>query len=605
MLEYALRAERARHAEEIAELRSSRGEPLGDPPSASAPLVATVVATTPMKQGGAGGGGAGSAGGSAHQTPGSAREGLNRSQASRSRQILRKYLDEMGCTDALISTPLRHNASILSLFDRVGGGADSPVRGGAAAQAPSASLNSTAAVGARAGQQQQQQQQQQQGVVQQQISQQPQPQLQQQQQPPQLAAAGTLGGVGGGGVGGGAHFAAGAQSSTVPASSRSGTSPSRPGSSAPSSEGEDPVDDDLDGASGLVSEDGVNSTLGGAARSSGGSRVWKTKATLRSHFDAIRSVAFPTQESLLLTASEDATAKLWSLSGISGASKKPVVAADIEPVFTFRGHVGPVLSCAIDSDNRRCYTAGVDTRVLGWRLPDPSLDPYAPTAGDTHLAVAMHGHTDAVWSLDFHPFQELLCSASADGTVNLWRPSATSPLVQTLSLGDDHGRTPTSCQFLPVDPRRIVVGYSDGGLRLFDSETSALLLTIAPPAGDGGAALGSITKVSAEPAAGLIATSHVNQSLAIHDPSSGKTVKTLLAHTDCVTAVAFDPSGRRLASAGHDASVRFWDSSMWACVQEVSTHRKKFDEAIHDIAYHPLLTHFATAGADSTAKLLQ
>lgn len=39
------------------------------------------------------------------------------------------------------------------------------------------------------------------------------------------------------------------------------------------------------------------------------------------------------------------------------------------------------------------------------------------------------------------------------------------------------------------------------------------------------------------------------------------------------------------------------------CVQEITAHRKKFDESIFDVAFHPSKPYIASAGADALAKV--
>lgn len=39
------------------------------------------------------------------------------------------------------------------------------------------------------------------------------------------------------------------------------------------------------------------------------------------------------------------------------------------------------------------------------------------------------------------------------------------------------------------------------------------------------------------------------------------------------------------------------------CVQEITSHQKKFDEAIFDVAFHPSKPYIASAGADALAKV--
>lgn len=58
-----------------------------------------------------------------------------------------------------------------------------------------------------------------------------------------------------------------------------------------------------------------------------------------------------------------------------------------------------------------------------------------------------------------------------------------------------------------------------------------------------------------------------------------------------------------LSSAGHDCSIRLWNLESKTCIQEFTAHRKKFEEAIHDVAFHPSKCYIASAGADALAKV--
>lgn len=56
-------------------------------------------------------------------------------------------------------------------------------------------------------------------------------------------------------------------------------------------------------------------------------------------------------------------------------------------------------------------------------------------------------------------------------------------------------------------------------------------------------------------------------------------------------------------SLGHDCSIRLWNVENKTCVQEITAHRKKFDESIFDVAFHPSRPYIASAGADALAKV--
>ena len=124
------------------------------------------------------------------------------------------------------------------------------------------------------------------------------------------------------------------------------------------------------------------------------------------------------------------------------------------------------------------------------------------------------------------------------------------------------------------------------------------------------------------------------------DLLTGKCLQAMVAHLDEVTSLACDPNGlyllsgseyfadlgccccrrrrcscRRLfvslmltvgsapVTSGHDCSVRLWNFDSRTCVQEITSHRKKFDEAIFDVSFHPSKAFFASAGADGLAKV--
>lgn len=58
-----------------------------------------------------------------------------------------------------------------------------------------------------------------------------------------------------------------------------------------------------------------------------------------------------------------------------------------------------------------------------------------------------------------------------------------------------------------------------------------------------------------------------------------------------------------LFPSGHDCSIRLWNMESKTCIQEFTAHRKKSEESIHDVAFHPSKCYIASAGADALAKV--
>merc|ERR1719318_1454724 len=185
-------------------------------------------------------------------------------------------------------------------------------------------------------------------------------------------------------------------------------------------------------------------------------KTWSAKYTLRSHFDGVRSLGFHPSEPVLITASEDQTLKMWNLQKTITTKKSTNL--DVEPVYTFRGHTGPVLCLCVSGTGDFCFSGGVDATVRCWNIPPPTIDPY-----DTYDASVMFnvldGHKDAVWNLSYNSTRQQLLSCSADGTVKLWSPSnAKTPLVAT--LGETEEGVPTCCDWVTGEAGHLVVSVS-------------------------------------------------------------------------------------------------------------------------------------------------
>lgn len=167
-------------------------------------------------------------------------------------------------------------------------------------------------------------------------------------------------------------------------------------------------------------------------------KTWNPKFTLRSHYDAVRGLAFHPAEAALLTASEDGTLKLWNLQktvaakkwvlGIVGGglpgglvSPHPLQVWTCPPFCSFYSFF-----CVFPPAGTRRWTWSRSTPSAGtgrgrrhpeeigtprgelWGPPWPRLTPSCPRRGPV-LAVAM-GRDSA-----------LCCSGGVDACIRRWR----------------------------------------------------------------------------------------------------------------------------------------------------------------------------------------
>ncbi|KPP68759.1 striatin-4-like [Scleropages formosus] len=325
-------------------------------------------------------------------------------------------------------------------------------------------------------------------------------------------------------------------------------------------------------------------------------KTWNPRFTLRSHFDAIRALTFHPSQAVLLTASEDGTLKLWNLNKAMHSKKN--AALDVEPIYTFRAHSGAVLSLAMGQDGESCYSGGLDGTVRGWKIPDLNVDPYDnydPGIESSLLA----GHEDAVWDLTYSAICQRLASCSADGTVRIWDPQSSTPCLSVFNKEKEHG-IPTSVAFVNSDPSQVVVSFDRGETLLYDLNTEQSIVALESQTKEGSEL---INRVASHPSQPISVTAHENRTIRFLDNKSGKVLHSMVAHLDAVTCLTTDPKGTYLISGSHDCSVRLWTLDSRTCVQEITAHRKKHDEAIHDVAFHPSQPFIASAGADALAKI--
>ncbi|KAL5009242.1 hypothetical protein ScPMuIL_014823 [Solemya velum] len=328
-------------------------------------------------------------------------------------------------------------------------------------------------------------------------------------------------------------------------------------------------------------------------------KTWNAKYTLRSHFDGVRALAFHPVEPVLITASEDNTLKLWNLQKTVPAKK--AASLDVEPVYTFRGHIGSVLSLAVSSSGEQCFSGGIDSTIRCWNIPSSNIDPY-DSFEPSVLQDTLVAHTDAVWGLSIHSTKMQLLSCSSDGTVRLWSPGSKSPLLNTFTLDTDND-IPTSVDFVRCDPSQMVASYTSSNTYIFDIETAKQVLKLDTKQNSDASVDNQINCVVNHPTLPVTITAHEDRHIRFFDNNTGKLIHSMVAHLDAVTSLSVDPNGLYLLSGSHDCSIRLWNLDSKTCVQEITAHRKKFDESIHDVAFHPSKPYIASAGSDALAKV--
>ena len=176
---------------------------------------------------------------------------------------------------------------------------------------------------------------------------------------------------------------------------------------------------------------------------------WKVNQDLRNHLDVVQAISFHQTKLRLASASEDMTVKLWD---IDPNAKK----LSTEPVVTYHGHTSAVLSVAIASKADVLYSAGSDGSIYKWKMPPVGSERLMPYDANQQLASCTE-HSDAVWSLDVHKDENLVMSASADGTCRIWATGGEDELVTQSVISPGLGAI--SCgEFVASNTKHVLLG---------------------------------------------------------------------------------------------------------------------------------------------------
>ena len=149
------------------------------------------------------------------------------------------------------------------------------------------------------------------------------------------------------------------------------------------------------------------------ASEDGTARIWSVDGTLRAtlvgHEDCVRAVAIAPDGTWLATASHDGTARIWSIDGTVRA--------------TLSGHADWVWAVAIAPDGTWLVTAGGDGTARIWSV-------------DGTLKATLTGHNGTVGAIAIASDGTWLATASRDGTARIWAADGTTRTVLT---GHDGG----------------------------------------------------------------------------------------------------------------------------------------------------------------------
>ncbi|WVN90828.1 nuclear distribution protein PAC1 [Cryptococcus depauperatus CBS 7841] len=283
--------------------------------------------------------------------------------------------------------------------------------------------------------------------------------------------------------------------------------------------------------------------------------------TLTSHRAPITRVVFHPKWTVLASASEDASVKVWDWEG--GEMER-----------TVKGHTKAVMDVDFDPKGGLMVTCSTDLTIKLW-----------DTSNEYTNVKTLHGHDHSVSAVRFMPDGEKLVSASRDKTIRVWEVSS-GYCIKTFSGHAEWVRDVVPSE----DGRLLVSASSDQTSRIWDFSTGETKMELrghehvvecavfAPvkcyPAIRelAGLKAPSATDIRAKSPGQFVATGSRDKAIKLWDAQSGQCLRTFVGHDNWIRALVFHPSGKYLLSASDDKTLKIWDIANGRCIKTIDAH---------------------------------
>jgi len=319
------------------------------------------------------------------------------------------------------------------------------------------------------------------------------------------------------------------------------------------------------------------------------------------HTDAVTSASFSPDGKFILSASKDATARIWDaekgflLLTLNG-HKDMVFYAEYDPqgkhiatasgdhtsmiwdaisgkmLFELKGHTKPVIFNSFSPDGKKLATASWDSTVRIWETSTGKLLNTVKGSGTVFwdssgkkivtlvgkevvvydalsgkLTHRLIGHKRSLASARFNRNGTKVLSSSWDKTAAIWDLNSDSMICQF----NGHSRELYDAVFSSSE-KMVVTVSGDKMVMVWDAKNGKRIVTLKGHSG-------SPEKAIFSPDEKNIISGAQDKTIKLWNISDSSCLFTLLGHSDWIKTLALDGSGKKLVTASFDGTARTWD----------------------------------------------
>ncbi|KAJ5104305.1 WD40-repeat-containing domain protein [Penicillium alfredii] len=326
----------------------------------------------------------------------------------------------------------------------------------------------------------------------------------------------------------------------------------------------------------------------------------------------------------------------WVFSGGQDASVRVWERGRVDPKATLDGHTDAVWGLCVlpgtagsvfgdscshygPADRILLASGAADGRILIWAVSAPPQI-FSPQAGSRRQGGSRRANSISSGSnFPSSPQPSIATSTPFHHT-----------LVHHIVRSDSP--SPTCISPLSLAGVNFVVSYTDASILVYDTRTGEEIVGMAsletydgtPSTGvnsvvattvgfDGTANLDPNRTMAEEEVVhgatgssnveGVIISGYEDRYIRFFDANSGQCTYTMLAHPAAIASLSLSPDGHELVSAGHDASLRFWNLEKRSCTQELTSHRLMRGEGVCAVVWSRDGRWVVSGGGDGVVKV--